>query len=445
MSRRSQEKRAARAKARAKLRARDRVDDRRDRSHPGATSDLFGWPEPPPPPRRPTTTDLLESARAGAPYGTWRSNVEEIGPAVFLADAESVLTSWVREAYGRGGWQPTEFIRHLSRRGKSAVAALARAVVAAERASRTGPTAKDPAWLRQWDASRLPKVSGSGWFQAWAATDVNWLKVVYRFSHFLGGMPSLDSLLPPPPGFKASRLLASQPSQTSANPSLERVRALLAKAESTEHESEAMAFTAKAQQLMTKYAIDQAMLAGEGAGPATPGVIRIPIDPPYLEAKALLLQVIAGHSRCRTALHGGVELSSVVGFSTDLEAVELLFTSLLVQAHHAMAEASAAAPPGGRTRSQSFRAAFLRGFTGRIDVRLSSVNQMAFDEAKAKSDAFLPVLRSRDDQINDLMDRHFPGLTGSRVRGGFDALGYHQGQLAGDAAALISGAIEAEA
>ncbi len=391
-----------------------------------------------------TTADVLAEARAGAVYMIWRTWAEEIDPAVFLANAEPVLLSWVRDAYDRGGWQPTELIRYLARWGKSPVAELARVVVAVERDSRVGPTANDPGWLQQWEAAGLPtKVAGTGWMMAWAASHPDWLRLVHRFAMILSWIPPLEPLLPPLSAVRASSRLASKQAPTSANPMLERVRALLAKAESTQFESEAIAFTAKAQELMTKHALDQAMLAGAGSSPAAPGVIRIAIDPPYLDAKALLLQVIAGHSRSRAVLHQDVEMSTVIGFSTDLDAVELLFTSLLVQAHHALAAASVAAPPGSRTRSQSFRAAFLQGFTSRIDARLAEVNTVAFEEAKAQADKFLPVLRSRDEQISEFVEQRFGGLISSRVRGGYDALGYQHGQRAGDAAALVSGAVEA--
>lgn len=444
MSRRSQEKRAARAKVRAKQRARDKVGDgHHGAGGPGGETDFFDWTASPPPPARMTTADVLTLARSGSIYGIWRDWANGIETAVFLADAEPVLVSWVRELYDRGGWQPTELIRHLSRFGKSSVAGLARVVVAAERNSRVGHSAKDPGWLRQWEAAGLPEMTETGWMADWAASHPDWMKRLYRFAMILGGMPPLEPLLPPSSGARASSRLASKQTPTSAHPMLVRVRALLAKAESTQYESEAIAFTAKAQELMTKHALDQAMLAGADAGPASPGVIRIPIDPPYLDAKALLLQVIAEHSRCQSVLHAGVEMSSVIGFSTDLEAVELLFTSLLVQAQHALAASSLAAPPGSRARSQSFRAAFLQGFISRIDARLASVNRVAFDQAKAQAETFLPVLRSRDEQISAFVEQRFSTLTSSRVRGGYDALGYQHGQRAGDAAALLSGAIEA--
>lgn len=135
---------------------------------------------------------------------------------------------------------------------------------------------------------------------------------------------------------------------------LARVRALLAKAESTEHESEAMAFTAKAQGLITKHAIDLAALQSEQPVTESPQQIRLFIDPPYADAKALLLQTIAEQTRCRTVFHATLTMSSVIGYPTDLTAVEMLLTSLLVQAQRALAEASAAAPAGSRPGRKPF-------------------------------------------------------------------------------------------
>ena len=47
---------------------------------------------------------------------------------------------------------------------------------------------------------------------------------------------------------------------------LSRIRALLAKAEATEYAEEAEALSARAQELMAKYSIDQALLAAESGG-----------------------------------------------------------------------------------------------------------------------------------------------------------------------------------
>lgn len=361
-------------------------------------------------------------------------------PATFYADAERVLIGWVRDFY-TGGWQPTEMIRFMQTRAKGTGAELMRLAIAAERVVRQGPTVGDPAWVRQWDAARLPKrLPTTGWASAWAeqVPRGGGLKALFLLASAAGSAPRLELLLPPLSGTGSS--LGARRSSVAANPVLERVRALLAKAESTDHESEAMTYTAKAQELMTKYAIEQAMLDAVGPAASSPGMIRIPIDSPYTDAKALLLQTVAEHTRCRAVYLPRVDMSSVIGYSADLEAVELLFTSLLVQAQRGMAEAGAAAPPGARARSQTFRAAFLQGFTGRIGERLLEVRRVAYADADAET--FLPVLRSRDARIEELVAEHFEAVD-SPVRGGFDAAGYASGRMAGDAAALTSASIPA--
>lgn len=136
--------------------------------------------------------------------------------------------------------------------------------------------------------------------------------------------------------------------------------------------------------------------------PGPPHVARLPVDPPYPNAKALLLQTVAEQTRCRTLFIKNVQMSTVIGYQTDLEAVELLFISLLVQAQQALAEASAGAPPGSRQRSAGFRSAFLQGFTGRIGERLAEVNRLAHADEAAGT--FLPVLRSQQECIDEFME-----------------------------------------
>lgn len=366
----------------------------------------------------------------------------QIDPSTFQADSETVLVRWVRELYG-AGWQPTELIRFAQMRDKAAGADLIRRAIAAERDTRTGPTTSDPGWRQQWDAAELSAGPTSpGWVAAWAVTSPadQWLRLMIRLAATLGSAPRLELLLPPPPGVRSSTPLPGRPVATAADPVLERVRGLLAKAESTDHEAEATSFTAKAQELMTKHAIDLALLESSDPNDSTPTLIRVPIDPPYADAKALLLQTVAEQSRCRSIHMSGIAMSNLIGFPTDLEGVDLLFTSLLVQGQKAMAVASATAPPGARTRSQAFRAAFLLGFTGRIGERLAEVNRLAF--ADADGDAFLPVLRSHDTRIDAFIEQHFSDTRDMQVRGGSDPLGYAHGELAGDTANLTSGFVD---
>ncbi len=448
MSRASQTKRAARAKDRARQRAHEK--HRANQSGPAAPGSRSGWNDPYQgspfgvpggpgrAPRRRRTREILNDARDAAPLGPLLNEASAIDPATFFAETETALVSWTLELYG-SGWQPTELIRVARLRRASAGAELVRLAVAAERASREGPTASDPRWVQQWAVAELPPgPMWPGWVATWASTvgPGPQLEEILRLAMVLGALPRLEPLLPPPAGTGAGGPLTG-PAAAAPDPILGRVRALLAKAESTDHESEAMAFTAKAQELMTRHAIDLAMLQSERSHIASPHLIRIPIDAPYLDVKALLLQTVAEQTRCRTLLDSQLAMSSVIGYPTDLEAVELLFTSLLVQAQRGLAEASAAAPPGSRTRSPSFRAAFLRGFTARIGERLEEVNRLAYADAQAGT--FLPVLRSQSELIDEFVSQRFGGTVQKAVRGGFDAAGYARGQLAADAAALTSG------
>lgn len=448
MSRASQTKRAARAKDRARQRAHEK--HRANQSGSAAPGSQPGWNDPYQgspfgvpggpgrSPRRRRAREILNDARAATPVGPLLNEARAIDPATFFADTETVLVEWTLELYGTG-WQPTELIRLARLRRASAGAELVRLAVAAERASREGPTAGDPRWIQQWTAAELPpEPVGPGWVAAWASTvePGRQVKEILRLALVLGTLPRLELLLPPPAG-AGTRGPLTGPAAGAPDPILARVRALLAKAESTDHESEALAFTAKAQELMTRHAIDLAVVQSERSHVAGPHMIRVPLDAPYLDAKALLLQTVAEQTRCRTLLHSDVAMSSVIGYPTDLEAVELLFTSLLVQAQRGLAEASAAAPPGAHTRSQSFRAAFLHGFTGRIGERLKEVNRLAYADTQAGT--FLPVLRSQGELIDEFVSQRFGGTVEKAVRGGFDAAGYTRGQRAADAAALTSG------
>ena len=257
-------------------------------------------------------------------------------------------------------------------------------------------------------------------------------------------LPRLDVLIPPPGTGSSFRPVVPGAAHDEVDRAvLDKVRALLTKAESTTFEAEADAFTAKAHELMTRHAIDSAMLAAAGSRPHasdSPITVRVAVDDPYADAKSLLLQVIATASRCRAISHVDLAMSSVVGFPADVHATEVLYTSLLLQAQSALAEAGRSAAAGSRTRSRSFRAAFLIGYVQRIGERLREVTERLVTEAEASSGrSFLPVLRSREAAIDDHVRDRYTRLVSKPVRGGHDPLGWATGQQAGDAADLARG------
>lgn len=261
----------------------------------------------------------------------------------------------------------------------------------------------------------------------------------------LATLPEL-SLLCPLPG--TARRDTQDSELTSGRPAdqrmLDRVRALLAKAESTEFPEEAEALTSRAQELMARHSINDALLAAAGserpghAGPGHAAGRRLFVDSPYEAAKAILLDVVAEANRCRAIWHKNLGLCTVLGFPGDLDAVELLFTSLLVQATTAMVGAGSRRDAWGRSRTRSFRQSFLTSYAQRIGERLAEAAGSAERQAVADSPGtdLLPVLAARHRAVDDAFEEMFPDLTMHAVRSVSDREGWISGRAAADLATL---------
>lgn len=456
----------ARRAAKAKSRARGRAQGSSDATPPGAGP----WREPgrgstqPPPNDDELQFTQAEVARhllvVLASAQDWEDRVASGGmyrlrsmpAAVVEGEAEAALLDQV-DAIWSGGWQPAELQRQ-GRRGCETAAGsrLVSLTVAVDHANRRAVTL-DPRWTAQIDDLGLPTVNGTpGWIRQWADNErlepPKALATIVDALANLMHLPRLDRVLPPPGSTESAPGSASSSSPRAdsakgapADPVLERIRALLAKAESTTFEAEATAFTAKAQELMTRHAIDEAMVRDRsGRRGDHPIVIRLPIDPPYADAKSLLLQTVAETGRCRAVLNPTLGLSTVIGFPADVATTEMLFTSLLLQAQTALADAARTATAGTRTRSQSYRSAFLLAYTHRIGDRLREINEAVYNDVEAEQGpSFLPVLRSRSAAVDDFMTARFGEVEGLPVRGGYDAAGWAGGTVAADNARLVSG------
>lgn len=221
---------------------------------------------------------------------------------------------------------------------------------------------------------------------------------------------------------------------------LEKVRALLAKAESTTFPEEAEALSAKAQELMARHAIDEAMVgAGAGAGAGVgdgPAGVRVPVDDPYASAKSILLSEVASANRCRAVWSKGFGFCTVLGFESDLEFVDVLYTSLLVQATSAMVAAGSQVDGHGRSRTRSFRQAFLLSYATRIGHRLREADAAGRAAAAEEyGEALLPVLADRSTAVKNAEAAAFPHLV-SRSVSISNAAGWAAGRAAADLASL---------
>lgn len=363
--------------------------------------------------------------------------------------AEVMLSKGVREsitALWRTGWQPADVARMATRKLDAPTARIARAAMA-EELQRYARDRVDPVWWAQCEAADIPLDRRGGVLPAAAdlwggATWPQQVARVFRVLHLLRTLPPLP-VLTPLPGTADARRAASEAARRADVDErvLARVRALLAKAESTTYPAEAEAFTAGAQALMARHSIDVAMLGSEEAASKGPVSRRLGLDPPYEDAKAMLFQAVAEANRCRTAWSKAFGFVTVVGFPADIRAVETLVTSLLVQAAQAVKGAGPQIGAYGTSRTRSFRRSFLMSFAARIGERLSEATRSESERLSGEQgyEDLLPVLARRDARVDEELTRLFPEMVSKELSRGHDREGWARGRAAADMAALQYG------
>ena len=379
-------------------------------------------------------------------------------------EVSRALTGFLRSAVTsawRGGWQPAELARHVGRQASAAHATMTADMIAAEMHGYP-VAAVDPRWSGQVSAIAPGGTwwgSDAGYLGAWRRRmndddPTAGVTTALETLSVLRSLPVQEELLPPPGG-KAGPGIARAEGAGQDQRMLGRIRALLAKAESTEFAAEAEALSGRAQELMAKYSIDHALLAAQAGRSELPGGRRIPVDNPYEEAKVTLLNTVADANRCRAVWSRELGLVTVVGFEPDLDAVELLFTSLLVQADMAMIRAGGKKDALGNSRTKAFRQSFLVSYAVRIGERLTAAAARAEREAAAEHErapaqaagtgsvlagpgaGLVPFLAARKEAVDDAVGEIFGGrLKRGRSARVSDAEGWSSGRAAADLASL---------
>lgn len=364
-----------------------------------------------------------------------------VSRAVQLAALDGLTHAW------RTGWQPVD-LWQLTRRRQPAALGYLVDLLAAD-AERHPAAAIAPAW-----AAQLRRLEAEVWWRPdrphldqWVARHivdraaavelvVEWLAVVRL-------LPRMSELIPPP-GTPAARTAGAtrQARPEGVDPKvLTRVRGLLAKAESTEFAEEADAFFAKAQELMSRYSLERAMLDADAPDHGgAPAGRRIWLDAPYVSAKALLIDQVAKANRSRTVVHSGLDVVTVLGDEVDLELVEVLSTALLVHASTEMVAAGRQRDRYGQSRTKSFRQAFLVSYATRIGERLTAADAatasaVAGELGPEDRDRLLPVLAARSAAVERLVEQMFPNLSAKTVTVS-NAAGWGAGRVAADLADL---------
>jgi Protein of unknown function (DUF2786) len=391
------------------------------------------------------------------------------GPALVDRALGRALVEAVTGAWARG-WQPADLRRMVERthgRAHGRLAAVALGCEARRYADETLPIR----WRLQLDAvgADAPSDGDDRWAvpvspepgDLWGGgvpsieDRADAVRVAVETLSLIRRLPPLPKL-EPGPGEAPPRRARGRPtgSAGSVDPRiLHRVMALLAKAESTTYPDEAEALTAKAQQLMTRHAIDAAAVEVERGCGARVSARRVGIDDPYARARVTLLSEVARANRCRAVWSRGFGFATVFGDEGDIDAVEVLYTSLLVQATRAMVAARPPASTGGGrdapsgSATRSFRQSFLVAYAHRIGDRLRHVAEAAAAEAAAEHGAgegvgsLLPVLARRADAAEAAAAATFPNLKTFSTTGR-NAEGWAAGRQAADRAQLgVEGAL----
>ncbi|HEX6824972.1 MAG TPA: DUF2786 domain-containing protein [Nitrospiraceae bacterium] len=229
---------------------------------------------------------------------------------------------------------------------------------------------------------------------------------------------------------------------------LEKVRKLLAHAESTTHEAEAQTFMEKANKLMEDYAISQAMLrqAQDGANARSKGkviVVQINLSTTVSNVPELyLLNFVAKANRCEcwygtssTTINGKYveyKVGNIAGFESDVAFVQLLFTSLCVQMANAVMPQAfekkvQTKRKGGETLNITFkkvdqgelkhglawRTEFMQAYAERIGERFADAKRAREGE---HTESMALALRDVRQDVRDAMANDYGITLGGRSR-----------------------------
>lgn len=267
---------------------------------------------------------------------------------------------------------------------------------------------------------------------------------------------------------------------------LAKVRALLDQAEATDYEEEAHAFISGAERLMAKYGIEEALVLAAGKPiEDTIGFRRFYVDAGKYESPRMnlvsriarahgLTQIIqAGRKEFSPELNGWYEAPrddrgprpkrqyvkwiEVCGFKSDLDYVDMLVTSLSLQAAEAVHAPEVVAQMRSETSAPghviAWKNAFLLGFTDRVASRLSEARREATREAEeafaaeqAEAETVVSTsvelaLRDKDQAVKSVFDTKYPKLCAGRgsSAGSYGGSGRSAGRAAGGRARLGGG------
>ncbi|MCJ0978619.1 DUF2786 domain-containing protein [Rhodococcus sp. ARC_M12] len=370
------------------------------------------------------------------------SAADETDPACSVHDRAATILDGALDTAFENGWQPAELV-HVTRQcaGGDGTVVMVEAIAAHAERSSAERLAPD-SWRDQLSELHIDHAGGTTAqrLRRWRSYNrrssaQSWYTLLLVLGCATWLLP-LEKLLPPPARW-TSQSVATGPGPATDTKMLGRIRGLLAKAESTQFPAEAEALSAKAQDLMTRYAIDSALLDSEHPRSLIDDVVtrRIMVSNPYSKAKLLLLHCVCHANGARTLWKKKYLLATVMGLPVDLDLCELLYTSLLVQSARALDEV--ADSPAARTRS--FRHAFLIAYAHRVGERLHEARKRATAAATQRhGSALVPIMAERSDAVDRAYAARCPS-TKTITFGSGNAEGSYAGRAAAERADLTGG------
>lgn len=211
---------------------------------------------------------------------------------------------------------------------------------------------------------------------------------------------------------------------------LEKIRALLAKAEATKFPEEAKLFAAKAQELMTKWSIDEAMLGASRGDDAAASIERsiIWLDAnEYRAPKVQVLSAAAVANDCKLVIHSQTyrmvngkhkrQFSvTIIGTEADRKFTEILYTSLMLQVEHELCrdevigQMQLECDQGGHRIK--WRNSFVMAYAMEVRRRLLEAKQRIIDQEQKKYQGvnLAVVLVGKSAIVERRMNEFFPDL-----------------------------------
>jgi hypothetical protein len=203
----------------------------------------------------------------------------------------------------------------------------------------------------------------------------------------------------------------------------DKIAKLLAKAQSTPFEGEALTFTEKAQELMHKYAIDAALIdAARGLNSKEREEIieaRWEYTGTYRQAAWRLANVVARANGCKTLLSddatGRKAQLYVIGYEGDVERARTLETSLQLQMTVALSQwwkSNDIHALFDRNRKFAERRQFMFSFADGVSGRLKTAKVKAEKTANAEhgAESVALVIRNRADNVDAWIDQQYGRL-----------------------------------